>query len=153
MVWAPNVGVFYPWTTGGSITLPANGTANFLELDTNKDGVIDFADDPYLPYCTPPLNVDPGDEFVDWVGLSLYWYPDNSLAINNLPDPSYFNDFMTSTGPSVLRYNPIVNGQVIVNLCVGKPRFLQINSDSPLETNDARRNIRTLCTNLEGRIR
>ncbi|KAI9016932.1 hypothetical protein BC832DRAFT_543226 [Gaertneriomyces semiglobifer] len=34
-------------------------------MDTNKDGKFDFYDDPYSPYY-------PGDNYVDWVGLSMY---------------------------------------------------------------------------------
>jgi hypothetical protein len=46
MVWAPNLGVNYPFS-GGNSPLPTAGTPNFLLLDTNSDGVIDLKDDPY----------------------------------------------------------------------------------------------------------
>ncbi|KAI8923818.1 glycoside hydrolase superfamily [Entophlyctis helioformis] len=51
----------------------------FALLDTNKDGTINAQDDPYSPYY-------PGDEYVDWVGVSIYHYgptypwQDNTIA-------------------------------------------------------------------------
>ncbi|KAI8837571.1 glycoside hydrolase superfamily [Chytridium lagenaria] len=71
MVWAPNVGIQYPFNAApgdGSAPKPRPGTAEFRELDTDNNGVIAPGDDPYLPYY-------PGDEHVDWVGLSIYFYP------------------------------------------------------------------------------
>lgn len=35
--------------------MPPVGSPDFKALDTNNDGVIDFSDDPYLPYY-------PGDD-------------------------------------------------------------------------------------------
>ncbi|KAI8916241.1 glycoside hydrolase superfamily [Gorgonomyces haynaldii] len=70
MVWGPNIGTGYPW--GPDIPRPA-ATAdpiaieNFNRMDTNGDGLITNLDDPYLPYF-------PGEEYVDWVALSLYQY-------------------------------------------------------------------------------
>jgi hypothetical protein len=63
MVWGPNIG-------GGVVNdnsqssefarnYPTTGTPDFIEIDTNKDGRITNADDPYTPYY-------PGDEYVDW---------------------------------------------------------------------------------------
>jgi hypothetical protein len=34
-------------------------------MDTNGDGVLDNSDDPFTPYY-------PGDDMVDWVGISVY---------------------------------------------------------------------------------
>ncbi|KAI8912494.1 glycoside hydrolase superfamily [Gorgonomyces haynaldii] len=107
MVWGPNLGVNYPFLNGG-VPLPARGTPNFLQLDTNGDGVIDIKDDPYTPYY-------PGDDYVDWVGMSLYWYPDAGTGFNNLPDPTFFIDQLTSNGPSVQKYQPACNGQANKN--------------------------------------
>lgn len=45
-------------------------------------GVIDNADDPYLPYY-------PGDQYVDWVGLSLYNYG------QGIADPDAISNFIT----------------------------------------------------------
>ena len=56
--------------TPQSGTLTARTAANateFAALDTNKDGTFNERDDPYSPYY-------PGNEFVDWVGSSIYYY-------------------------------------------------------------------------------
>ena len=103
MVWGPNLGINYPFQNGG-MTLPANNTANFRELDSNNDGVIDFRDDPYTPYY-------PGDDYVDWVGMSLYWYPDAGTGFNGLPEPNFFLDQLTSTGASIDKFQPVAQGQ------------------------------------------
>ena len=64
MVWAPNTGLGYPY--GSSFANLGTTAADRLLLDTNRDNVLSELDDPYLPYY-------PGDDFVDWVGLSSYW--------------------------------------------------------------------------------
>ncbi|KAI9339534.1 glycoside hydrolase superfamily [Zopfochytrium polystomum] len=77
IIWAPNAGNNYPFGT-------ALSDAETKALDTNGDGTVDNNDDPYTPYW-------PGADYVDWVGLSLYWkgyladgYPQtkNTLAPN-----------------------------------------------------------------------
>ena len=62
MVWAPNYGGGYPFP-GRYAAAP--GTPAFGSLDTDGDGRLSMADDPYQPYY-------PGDDAVDWVGMSLY---------------------------------------------------------------------------------
>jgi hypothetical protein len=101
MVWAPNPGINYPFT-GGGIPFPLVGTPNFRALDTNNDSVIDIKDDPYMPYY-------PGDQYVDWVGISAYWYIVGD--INNLPDAGFFADQITATGPTIAKYQPGVLNQ------------------------------------------
>ena len=61
MVWAPSSGNGYPY---GRVTASAE---DLILLDTNNDGVVNSRDDPYSPYY-------PGDEYVDWVGASVYFY-------------------------------------------------------------------------------
>ncbi|KAI8609136.1 glycoside hydrolase superfamily [Chytriomyces sp. MP71] len=77
-VWSPNAGNNYPF---GDL-LPS---AEIQTLDTSGDGHVTFADDPFTPYY-------PGDAFVDWIGMSVYWkgnpstqYPlhDNSECPSN----------------------------------------------------------------------
>ncbi|KAJ3360987.1 hypothetical protein HDU91_004171 [Kappamyces sp. JEL0680] len=98
MVWSPNVGINYPFSTAPPSFYPTNKTdpANFQALDTNSDGVIDWKDDPYGPYY-------PGDDYVDWIGLSLYWYPDEELGYNGQVIPTYFADELTGSGPAIER--------------------------------------------------
>ncbi|KAJ3067318.1 hypothetical protein HDU98_009493 [Podochytrium sp. JEL0797] len=90
MVWAPNVGFGYPFTGSGAVPLPLRGTPNFALLDTNNDGVIDDNDNPYSPYY-------PGDDVVDWVGVSLYYYPPDEVLNHAIP-PGYFDAYLTGIG-------------------------------------------------------
>lgn len=77
MVWAPNDGAGYPFTGGAFTATP--GSPEAAALDTDADGELTRTDDPYAPYW-------PGDDVVDWVGMSVYFwglaYPwgENELA-------------------------------------------------------------------------
>ncbi|KXS16028.1 glycoside hydrolase family 26 protein [Gonapodya prolifera JEL478] len=73
MVWSPNVGTEYPFSV---VSKAVNGTADFTAMDTNGDGVVNNNDDPYEPWW-------PGDEHVDWVGMSLYWLGGTANFGNN----------------------------------------------------------------------
>jgi hypothetical protein len=88
-MWAPNYGGGYPFPVGEHVAQP--GTPDFAALDTDGDGVLTAADDPYAPYY-------PGDDAVDWVGMSLYhWgevYPWGEDAV---PEPTKFVDQLTGT--------------------------------------------------------
>jgi len=67
MLWSPNEGGSYPFPGGPHEAKP--GTTAFSALDTNGDGKLSMDDDPYSPYW-------PGDDAVDWVGLTLYHFGD-----------------------------------------------------------------------------
>jgi hypothetical protein len=55
-----------------------------MALDTDGDGALTAADDPYAPYY-------PGDDAVDWVGMSLYhWGREYPWGENELPLPGTF---------------------------------------------------------------
>jgi hypothetical protein len=89
MMWAPNYGGGYPFTGGKHQA--AEGSAAFGELDTNKDGTLTGADDPYAPYY-------PGDDAVDWVGMSLYhWGNTYPWGANVVPEPGKFLQQLTGT--------------------------------------------------------
>ncbi|KAJ3295588.1 hypothetical protein HK104_002492 [Borealophlyctis nickersoniae] len=101
MLWSPNLGIAYPFTpTPDSLSPPPTRTsdpANFalLKTSTNNPNVLDWYDDPYTPYY-------PGDQYVDWVGLSVYLYPDDPNT--NTPTlKDYFADVITGTGQWVDR--------------------------------------------------
>eukprot|EP00930_Biecheleria_cincta_P061812 TRINITY_DN4735_c0_g1_i1.p1 TRINITY_DN4735_c0_g1~~TRINITY_DN4735_c0_g1_i1.p1 ORF type:complete len:689 (-),score=92.78 TRINITY_DN4735_c0_g1_i1:315-2381(-) len=83
MMWAPSSGGEYPFE-GYFKVKP--GTPDFFALDTNKDGKLDMTDDMYTPFY-------PGDDFVDWVGLTNSFfgnrYPYDS---NELAQPKFFVD-------------------------------------------------------------
>jgi hypothetical protein len=82
MAWAPNEGSGYPFT-GGEFASEAPA------LDTNGDGSITNADDPYAPYW-------PGDDAVDWVGMSLYhWGLAYPWGENELPADGTFRALLT----------------------------------------------------------
>ena len=66
MVWAPSYGSGYPFglAEGRLDTISATDLA---KLDTDGDGEITESDDPYEPYY-------PGDDVVDWVGLTMFYF-------------------------------------------------------------------------------
>lgn len=89
MMWAPNYGGGYPFAGGTYEAKP--GTAEFAALDTNGDGALTMQDDAYAPYY-------PGDEAVDWVGMSLYhWGARYPWGENELPEPNKFAEQLTGT--------------------------------------------------------
>lgn len=78
MLWAPNNGLGYPFGTSAS-TIAAEDLA---ALDTNHDGGFNQNDDCYEPYY-------PGDDAVDWVGMTIYsggepWLENKPAAPNTL---------------------------------------------------------------------
>jgi hypothetical protein len=82
MVWAPNYGGGYPFIGGPfeiQITHP-----DYPMLDTNQDGKLDMYDDPYSPYY-------PGDDAVDWAGMTIYhWGNAYPWGENELPEENKF---------------------------------------------------------------
>ncbi|MFJ6000720.1 glycoside hydrolase family 26 protein [Arthrobacter sp. NPDC092385] len=87
MMWAPNYGGGYPFAGGAFETLP--GASGFVPLDTNGDGVLTSFDDPYAPYY-------PGDDAVDWVGMSLYhWGGTYPWGESEMPEDGKFIDQLT----------------------------------------------------------
>ncbi|WP_163167345.1 glycosyl hydrolase [Arthrobacter sp. Alg241-R88] len=87
MMWAPNYGGGYPFAGGQYEAKP--GTPDFAALDTDADGVLSMGDDSYAPYY-------PGDDAVDWVGMSLYhWGADYPWGENEIPEPLKFVDQLT----------------------------------------------------------
>jgi hypothetical protein len=81
MVWSPNYAGGYPFA-GGPYGA-RRGTADYGALDTNRDGSVTAADDPYSPFY-------PGDAYVDWVGLSLYHLGGAVPGENEVPEPDKF---------------------------------------------------------------
>jgi hypothetical protein len=88
-VWAPNYGGGYPFEAGRYRARP--GTADFAALDTDHDGMLTIADDPYAPYY-------PGDDVADWAGMSLYhWGAHHPWGANVVPEPGKFRAMLTGT--------------------------------------------------------
>ncbi|KAL7754308.1 hypothetical protein RI367_000289 [Sorochytrium milnesiophthora] len=65
-IWAPNDAKGYPFGVSDP-RMPAHGTPEFAALDDNNNGVFGPGDGGYAPFF-------PGVEYVDWIGLSLFWY-------------------------------------------------------------------------------
>jgi hypothetical protein len=87
-VWGPNPGFGYPFPNQ-PFSLTATSGEEFEALDTNRDGRFDDKDDPYSPYY-------PGDELVDWVGLSTYYFGQTFPWVRNeLPQPTKFADILS----------------------------------------------------------
>ncbi|MFF2489008.1 hypothetical protein ACFVSU_21595 [Microbacterium sp. NPDC058062] len=87
--WAPNYGGGYPFI-GGAFAAPDGSTAHTV-LDTDGDGDVTSVDDPYAPYY-------PGDEYVDWVGMSLYhWGSAHPWGENEMPESGKFAAQLTGT--------------------------------------------------------
>jgi len=87
MMWAPNYGGGYPFTGGAHAASP--GSVDHAALDTTSDGELGEDDDPYAPYY-------PGDDVVDWVGMSLYhWGGSYPWRDNVVPEPGKFVDQLT----------------------------------------------------------
>jgi hypothetical protein len=71
VVWSPVAGGAYPFEAARSGEDPS--------LDTDGDSLLGPGDDPYGPYY-------PGDEYVDWVGLSAYHDPSGGgQPLNEVP--------------------------------------------------------------------
>ncbi|KAJ3112965.1 hypothetical protein HK100_002143 [Physocladia obscura] len=110
-IWSPNSGNGYPYPNEAysfnvNNTSPAN-LANLKVLDTNNNGKLDIEDDPYLPYY-------PGDEYVDWVGMSIYHYGtqyDSTVGSwddNSIPVAGKFEKYLNgdTTDPTTYGYAP-----------------------------------------------
>ena len=66
MVWAPSYGSGYPFGLAEG-RLDSISATDLARLDTDGDGEITESDDPYEPYY-------PGDDLVDWVGLTMFYF-------------------------------------------------------------------------------
>jgi hypothetical protein len=85
-LWSPNDGSGYPFTNYGIIEIAA---ADVPDLDTDRNGRVAFGDDPYSPYF-------PGDEYVDFVGMSIYHYSNTfPYGSNDIPPPGNFERRLT----------------------------------------------------------
>ncbi|MFI7586718.1 glycoside hydrolase family 26 protein [Spongisporangium articulatum] len=88
MMWAPSYGGGYPFR---STYTPKRGTRDYRDLDTNGDGRLTMADDMYAPFY-------PGDDVVDWVGLSAYhWGNRYPWGENEVPEPGRFAAMLSGT--------------------------------------------------------
>ncbi len=95
MVWSPTAAEDYPFRDP-STTTPEGGALG--ALDTTGDGVWNVDDDAYRPYY-------PGDDVVDWVGLTAYHDETDGASVRNaIPEPGAFVALLgpaRATGPPV----------------------------------------------------
>ena len=94
MVWSPTAAKDYPFREATSA--PPKGVP-LESLDTTGDGVWDSEDSAYEPYY-------PGNDVVDWVGLSVYHDTTGAgPAKNTVPVPGEFNDALhpSNTGAGI----------------------------------------------------
>ncbi|KAI9324973.1 glycoside hydrolase superfamily [Zopfochytrium polystomum] len=93
-LWSPNSADGYPWPGGvSSPQYPLNSTdaSRVKLLDTDNDGNLTMNDNPYSPYY-------PGDDFVDWVGFSVYHYGEEWRWCQNVvPAPGKFEAILNGT--------------------------------------------------------
>ncbi|WP_049829450.1 hypothetical protein [Arthrobacter sp. RIT-PI-e] len=105
MVWAPSYAAGYPFTEAYG-AVEGLDAGSVTALDTNGNGLIDAGDDPYAPYY-------PGDDAVDWVGLSMYHFGSyvqgattsadgtreysGAITTSVLPEPDKFTDQLAGT--------------------------------------------------------
>lgn len=86
MMWAPNYGGGYPFVGGKYMARKRN--ADFAMTDSNRDRTLTELDDPYAPYY-------PGDDAVDWVGISLYhWGNRRPWGNNEVTEPGKFAEML-----------------------------------------------------------
>ncbi|KAJ3344722.1 hypothetical protein HDU83_004922 [Entophlyctis luteolus] len=89
-VWSPNASNGYPY----GASLPSN-SADATALNTNKDSALTSSDDPFTPYW-------PGSDYVDWVGISLYWKGNPSTAYplhdNSAPPSDIWTEMVQGGG-------------------------------------------------------
>ncbi|MHC6592046.1 OpgC domain-containing protein [Arthrobacter sp. C152] len=90
MVWAPYLGTGYPFDRSRSAPQP--GSDGFALLDTNGDGTWNGSDAAYAPYY-------PGDDAVDWVGLTAF-HDDTAggAAVNTAPRAGELQEMLTGSG-------------------------------------------------------
>ncbi|KAK4057668.1 hypothetical protein OIO90_001316 [Microbotryomycetes sp. JL221] len=89
MVWAPNTPQGYPYGQ----TLDDSSAADARALDTNGNGVLDSDDDSLAPYY-------PGDAYVDWIGVSIYYKgTDQAQVLNNPQAPGYCSQAIMGVNP------------------------------------------------------
>ncbi|KAJ3110594.1 hypothetical protein HDU96_006425 [Phlyctochytrium bullatum] len=86
-VWAPNYRENYPYGGSDTITGPTGSYPNATEwdaLDTSGEGDLSPLDSAFSPWY-------PGDQYVDWVGLSVYF---KNNGANSPPPAGAFDSYM-----------------------------------------------------------
>ena len=97
-IWAPNSANGYPYLKS-THSVTVNSSKWDPSLDTNGDGKFDKLDDPFSSFY-------PGDEWVDWVGMSLYHYGDRfPWTRNTVPIPGEAERIILGTSNGQTPFN------------------------------------------------
>lgn len=99
VVWSPNTGYSYPF---GATLAQIPSAEDRLALDTNGDGQLTNADDPYSPWY-------PGDDQVDWIGISLYYKGPDFANINEAQPAGFFYNLIHGENPFYPQRAPTVD--------------------------------------------
>ncbi|GAA6010200.1 hypothetical protein JCM10207_005663 [Rhodosporidiobolus poonsookiae] len=91
MVWAPNTPQGYPY--GQTTQFQSASAADQALLDTNNNGELDADDDSLAPYY-------PGDDVVDWIGLSIYYKGIPSDTQNTVQPDGYCANVINGVNPA-----------------------------------------------------
>jgi hypothetical protein len=123
MVWSPTYAGGYPFPNEGYNAKKSD--SGFPLLDTNHDGALTNYDDGYTPYY-------PGDDAVDWVGLTLYnWGCHYPWGANIAAEPNKFVEEVTGT------YNGLCGNETMVGnfyqkFAVGHSKPMALSETSAL---------------------
>lgn len=88
IAWEPAQGNGYPFRPSVAV----HNDGNLQGLDTDQNATLDGSDDPYAPYF-------PGNDVVDWVGLSVSAGSfDDQVSANTVPAPGTFATDLSGSG-------------------------------------------------------
>ncbi|KAJ3128044.1 hypothetical protein HK098_005256 [Nowakowskiella sp. JEL0407] len=121
-----NAGGGYPWDGYALDNLTPD---NLHAMDTNNNGRVDVGDDPYSPYY-------PGDQFVDWFGVSAYWKGDWPYTVNQKCDAEYFTDLITqgtysAYGFAETHLKPMMITEMAGSYCAENPGVSDLEVKQP----------------------
>jgi len=124
MMFCPMLGSGYPYGSRGDID-----SREEREMDTNGDGTVDSLDDMFSPYW-------PGDDVVDVVGGSVYWWGSSyPFGENVKPTKNHFFDTL-----SMYQYYDIYSEGKGVPMIVTETGALMNTCDRVPRTSQCRRN-------------
>ncbi|HEX9229609.1 MAG TPA: OpgC domain-containing protein [Arthrobacter sp.] len=138
MVWSPFQGRDYPFDRAPDGAQP--GSPGFEALDTNSDGAWNREDAAYAPYY-------PGDDAVDWVGLSAFHDESGGgPPVNSLPAADGLNRMLGPAQP----VGPAADSDFYASYAVARAKPLLLETGafySPASGGPAERDIKSAWLN------
>lgn len=123
MVWSPTYAGGYPFPNEMYNAKPTD--SDFHVLDTNHDGQLTTYDNAYTPYY-------PGDDAVDWVGLTLYnWGCRFPWGANIVAEPNKFVRQVSGTYNGLCG-NESMDGNFYQEFAVGHDKPMALSETSAL---------------------